>query len=142
MKLTTKALNLAGAAALATIGLSSLASAAPVSVTTKPNGAIQVVAKPGSTITTNNKGVIKVTANHSITRIATNDHGVTTVTVRKVEPAPVTHFRYGYDDRRYDWRHKPPARFEHRPNFARFFHPGHWDFRFGHWMWIGGHWTR
>lgn len=142
MKLTTKVMKLAGAAAVATIGLSSFASAAPVSVTTMPNGAIQIVAKPGSTITTNQNGVIKVAVNHSITRIATNNHGVTTITVKKVEP--VNHFRYGYDDRKYDYRHKPPARFEHmyRPSFARFFHPGHWDFKFGHWLWFGGYWMR
>jgi hypothetical protein len=55
------------------------------------------------------------------------------------------HNRYGYDDRRYGDRfHKPPQRFEriYRPHFARFFHQGHWDFKFGHWMWVGGFWTR
>lgn len=150
MKLTTKVLKLAGAAAVAMIGVSAVAtasaSAAPVSVVTKPNGTMKIVAKPGSIqrITTNN-GVTKIITATSVTRIAMNNRGVMTVAVRKISYAPPNHFKYGYDDRRYfDRFHRPPARYEHvyRPYFARFFHQGHWNFQSGHWVWMGGFWTR
>ncbi|HEX2591250.1 MAG TPA: hypothetical protein VHL34_07125 [Rhizomicrobium sp.] len=152
MKRTNTSLKLATTLAVAMIGaapiaLSSAANAAPapVKVITKPNGATQIAVKPGSIqkITTHQNGVTKIVTKTSVVKIATNDHGVTKITVTK--DAPVNHFKYGYDDRKYDFRHKPPAKWEHipsRPSFAKYWRAGHWQIQTGHWAWIGGAWMR